>query len=280
MAVFFNDRFIDNEQALVHVSDLSMQRGYAIFDFFRTMQGIPLFLHDHLSRFFASADAMRLSVPYTSGQLEGIVYELLQRSSLGEAGIRIMLTGGYSPDSYTPASPNLVITCNPVRTVTDADVEQGSAVITYPHQRELPQIKTINYTTAVWLQPMVKAAGAGDVLYYSDASITEFPRSNVFIVTQKGTLVTPAHHILHGITRKQVLHLAQQMAIAVEVRDIPHTALADAAEVLTTSTTKKVLPVTRINGQPVGNGGPGRITLQLYQAFLAHEQDYIQRVSR
>ncbi len=279
MAVFINDRFIDNEQALLHVSDMSMQRGYAIFDYFRTLQGIPLFLDDHLARFLASANALRLQVPYTIEQLSGIIIELVQRSGLSEAGVRMMLTGGYAQDSYSIATPNLVITCNPVRTITDEEAAKGIAVITYAHQRELPQIKTINYITAVWLQDRVKAAGAADVLYYNPESVTEFPRSNLFAVTQGGILVTPAHHILQGITRKQVLHLATQMAIPVEVRNITREELMTAAEVFTTSTTRKVLPVTHINGKAVGAGVPGPVALRLYQAFLAHEQDYLQRVS-
>ncbi|MGB5028732.1 MAG: aminotransferase class IV, partial [Chitinophagaceae bacterium] len=138
MAVYLNDQFLNNDQALLHVSDLSMQRGYAIFDFFRTVNGVPLFIDDHLDRFYASAAAMHLPVNKSREELKQVVQALLQRSSLTEAGIRLLLTGGYAADSYSIASPNLVITCNPVKTATPADFEKGLSVLTYEHQRELP----------------------------------------------------------------------------------------------------------------------------------------------
>ena len=73
MPVYINDQFTDNEKATLHVSDLSIQRGFAVFDFCRTVNGVPLFLNDHLERFLHSAHAMRLQVPYTKPQLIDII---------------------------------------------------------------------------------------------------------------------------------------------------------------------------------------------------------------
>ena len=65
MPVYLNDKFVENDKAFLHVSDLSIQRGYGVFDFFRTVNGIPLFLDDHLDRFYASAAAMYLPIRNT-----------------------------------------------------------------------------------------------------------------------------------------------------------------------------------------------------------------------
>jgi D-alanine transaminase/branched-chain amino acid aminotransferase len=278
MAVFFNDRFLENEEALLHVSDLSMQRGYAVFDFFRTVNAVPLFMHDHLERFFGSAAGMHLPVNKSREELSAIITELVKKSTLPETGIRIMLTGGYSADSYQPAMPNLVITCNPVKTATQEDFEKGISIITYKHQRELPHIKSINYLTAVWLQPLLKEKKADDVLYHNDESITEFPRSNVFMVTDKNVLATPARNMLKGITRKHVLSLAAEM-MAVEERDIPVDELMNAAEVFLTSTTKKILPVLKADERMIGDGRPGKFTQTLYQKFLTLEKHAAHLVS-
>ncbi|MEI9912278.1 MAG: aminotransferase class IV [Bacteroidota bacterium] len=94
MAVYFNDQFVSNEEAKLHVADLSLQRGYAVFDFFRTVNGVPLFMDDHLDRFYASAAGLYMTINKNREELKAIVQELLQRSSLSEAGIRLMLTGG------------------------------------------------------------------------------------------------------------------------------------------------------------------------------------------
>jgi D-alanine transaminase/branched-chain amino acid aminotransferase len=273
MAVYFNDQFVTYEEALLHVSDLSIQRGFGVFDFFRTINGRPLFLQDHLHRFYASAQALHLPVRYTQEQLSDIIHELIQRSAIAEAGIRITLTGGYSPNGYTIANPNLIITCNPVTTATPQDVEKGYRLITYEHQRELPHIKSINYLMAVWLQPLIKQHQADDVLYVHNNSITELPRSNIFIVTKENTLVTPAHNMLRGITRQHILQLATT-TMSVEERNITVEELLAASEVFISSTTKKILPVLHVNGTTIGNGQPGTITKNLYQQFIALEQAF------
>ncbi|MBI2729893.1 MAG: aminotransferase class IV family protein [Sphingobacteriales bacterium] len=274
MAAFFKNRFITNEEALLHVSDLSMQRGYAVFDFLRTVNGTPLFIDDHLNRFYASAEAIHLQLRISRDEIISVIRELIKRSGLTEAGIRMMLTGGYSPDSYTPAEPNLIITCNPVKTATAEDFEKGIAVITYPHQRELPHIKSINYLTAVWLQPLLKEKQADDVLYYNASSITEFPRSNIFIITTDNKLITPKLNVLSGVTRKNIVSIAASI-LPVEERDISTTELMQAAEVFLTSTTKKIMPVISIDQKIIGDGHPGPITRKLYQQFIAWEKNYL-----
>lgn len=279
MSAFLNDRFVENTSALLHVSDLSMQRGYGVFDFLRTVNGVPLFLNDHLQRFYNSAACMYLPVQYNMQELSSIIQELIERSSISEAGIRMMLTGGYSADSYHAAEPNLVITCNPVNTTTEQDFEKGYSVITHKYQRELPHIKSINYLMAVWLQPLLKEKQADDLLYYNPESITEFPRCNVFIVTQDTKLITPAKNILHGITRKNIVSLASEM-VPVEERDITIDELMNASEVFLTATTKRILPVLKINGRIVGNGKAGEITTRLYDRFLQLERSGIHLVRR
>ena len=271
MAVYLNDQFVNNEEALLHVSDLSMQRGYAIFDFFRTVNGVPLFMEDHLDRFYASATAMHLSLDKSREEIRHIVQELIHRSALSEAGIRLMLTGGYAADSYHPATPNLLITCNPLKTATVNDFKKGLSVITYEHQRQLPHIKSINYLMAVWLQPLLKEKKADDILYCNTESIMELPRSNVFIVTADNKLITPARNILYGITRKNIIRLAAEI-MPVEERNITVEELLQASEVFLTATTRKILPIVKINNQLIGNAKPGPVTTKLFERFLELEK--------
>ena len=271
MAVYLNDQFVNNEEALLHVSDLSMQRGYAIFDFFRTVNGVPLFMEDHLDRFYASATAMHLSLDKSREEIRHIVQELIHRSALSEAGIRLMLTGGYAADSYHPATPNLLITCNPLKTATVNDFKKGLSVITYEHQRQLPHIKSINYLMAVWLQPLLKEKKADDILYYNTESIMELPRSNVFIVTADNKLITPTRNILYGITRKNIIRLAAEI-MPVEERNITVEELLQASEVFLTATTRKILPIVKINNQLIGNAKPGPVTTKLFERFLELEK--------
>lgn len=269
MAVYINNEFLSDEEAKLHVSDLSMQRGYAVFDFFRTEHFTPLFIDDHLDRFFGSATAMHLTIEQSAAELKEIILRLIEKSGIPEAGVRIMLTGGYSADSYKLSRPNLVITCKPGKVAGQAEFEKGYKVITHPYQRELPQIKSIHYQMAVWLQPLLMEKAADDVLYYNDSSVTECPRSNIFMITKENILVTPAHNILKGVTRKNILAIAQRQSLQLEERNIPLEELYDATEIFITSTTKKIIPVLELDGHMIGDGKPGAQTRLLLESLNA-----------
>lgn len=272
MPAFFNQQFINDAEAKLHVSDLSIQRGYAVFDFLRTVNAKPLFLEEHLNRFFNSAKAMHLQLQQSKEELQQIIYALIEQSKIKEAGIRLMLTGGYSADSYHTATPNLLITCNPVKTSDEALFQKGITAITHEHQRELSHIKNTNYLMAVWLHPLLKEKGADDVLYYFNNNITEFPRANVFAVTKENKLITPAQNILHGVTRKFVLQQAATF-MDVEERNILIEELYDATEIFLTSTTRRVMPVLRLDGRTVGDGKPGALTVKLWKIFMQMENE-------
>ena len=140
--------------------------------------------------------------------------------------------------------------------------------------RDLPHIKSINYLMGVWLQKQLKEKQLDDVLYFQNNIITEFPRSNVFIVTQDRELVTPAHNVLAGITRKKILQLAPDI-ILTSTRDVLTDELKNATEVFMASTTRRILPVTEIDGKKVGDGKPGSITTRLYECLLELEESYL-----
>jgi D-alanine transaminase/branched-chain amino acid aminotransferase len=274
MPAFINNRFVKNEEAVLQVNDLSIQRAYALFDFFRTVNAKPLFMEEHLQRFFHSAAAMHLPVSYSKEELQTIILQLIERSQLKEAGIRLMLTGGYTFDTYHPTTPNLVITCNPVKTSTPELFEKGITAISYEHKRELPHIKSINYLMAVWLQPLLQQKGVDDVLYHYNGVVTEFPRANLFVVTKEGKLITPAQNILNGITRNRVLKMAAAF-MPVEERDVTINEVETAAEVFLTSTTRRVIPVVKMNDVLINKAQPGIIARRLWNAILEVEKQQL-----
>ena len=204
---FLNHTFLPAAGASLGVSDLAIQRGYGIFDYFKTIDNRPIFLDDHLDRFYHSAARMRLAAGKTREELKAIIAELQQLNQLPDSGIRITLTGGYSPDSISPGLPNLIITQHPL-IPPRKDCPPPVRLISYPHQRQLPDVKTIDYLMALHLQPDICDRGAFDVLYHYNGVITECPRCNFFLVTADGTLVTPARNVLKGITRMKVLEFA------------------------------------------------------------------------
>jgi len=274
MIAFVNNEFLEEDKATLRVSDLSIQRGYAAFDFFRTKNYIPLFLDDYLDRFLNSVSLLYLEPIQTREELKSIIHELIKKNKMPESGIRMILTGGYSPDSFEPVQPNLIITQQKIQFPASEKFESGLKIITHEYQRDLPEAKSINYLMGVWLQQKVKEQKAADILYHQQGVVSEFPRSNIFIVTHDEKIVTPSENILLGITRMKVLKLASER-YTVETRTLHIDEIKDAAEVFMTSTTKRILPINQVDDIIIGNGKAGIITTLLNEDFIKMEDEFI-----
>ena len=244
---FSNNSFITLDEARIPVTDLGVQRGYGIFDFMRITNNIPLFLDEHLERFFSSAKEMRLPVSETKEKLKHIIAQVIIKNDLPDSGIRILLSGGTSPDGYQIVHPNLVIVQQPIIPPSDKIFQKGFKLVSFSHQRQLPHVKTTDYVMAIWLQPWVIEREADDVLYHQNRIVSECPRSNFFIVTKEKKIITPGRNILKGITRNVVLNLAVTNGMQVEERDISMDEIAHAKEAFITSSTKRIIPVAQVD---------------------------------
>ncbi|SFH06766.1 aminotransferase class IV [Pontibacter chinhatensis] len=260
------------EQATLHISDLSIQRGYGVFDYFRVFHGKPVFLDDYLERFHASAAAMNLEVPVPDADLRQAIDELIRRNNLPLSGMKMILTGGYSENGYDPAEASLIIQQQPLILPGPEMLEQGIKVITHEYVREVPRAKTINYTMGIRLIGEIRRRGASDVLYQQNGVVSEFPRCNLFIVKQDNTVVTPADNVLLGVTRKNVLALAGKKYKAAE-GTVTLEDVYGAKEVFLTSTTKRIVPIVQVDEQVIGTGKPGDVTLSLLQDLVQLEEE-------
>ena len=265
---FIQKHFIPEEKAAVSVFDLAVQRGYGVFDFFRLLDNQPLYLEEHLDRFFNSASYMRLEVGYTKKELAEVINELVQRNQLPDSGIRLTLTGGSSPDGMRITAPALIITQTVFSAPSNESITDGIRLMTFEHQRQLPHVKTIDYIMPIWLQPLIELHRVDDVLYCHNGAVTECPRSNFFIVTNDNKVVTAGDHILKGITRAKVIALAKQH-FEVEERTLLIREVLEAKEAFITSTTKRILPVRSIDKKefPLNNDA---VSLRLLQSLEAH----------
>ena len=270
-----NGNIVEYDKATLHISDLGLRRGYAVFEFFRILRGIPVFLEDHLERFERSARLLELKPPFARESLEGLIYALIERNNLQEAGVQMLLTGGYSPDAFTPGQPNLILAPIAVTPPPAHLYQQGGKVILHRNLRELPEAKTTDYLVAVRLAQRVRAEGATEVLYHDGKTVYEGGRSSLLII-QKGTLITAQAGVLPGITRKHLLEVARSI-LPIQERPISLSELLSADEVLLTGATRQVMPITQIEEQPVGNGQVGPYAQALMAAFQAHLEAYLGR---
>jgi branched-chain amino acid aminotransferase len=263
---YLNGQYVAENEATINVSDLGLLRGYGIFDFFRSVNGAVLFLEDHLDRFEFSAKKFQLVIPHTRPEIKTIISKIIKLNPAPLLGIKMLLTGGYSADGYTPTKPNLVIVAKPF---TFMHKPEGMHLMALEYLRELPEIKSLNYMVPIFNRPKMLEIGADDYLYHKNGEVTELSRSNLFIV-KNGTLITPNSNILKGITRKHILEIAKGK-FKIEERTVTLSETLNADELFTTGSTKRVLGITKIDNKAIGNGEIGSITAELSDFFLKYE---------
>ncbi len=252
---YFNGSVLPTDQISVGVTDLSLLRGYGLFDYFLTYNGRPFQWDWYWERFRNSAAGLRLPLPLDKNETYAVVMDLLARTGQTDVAFRFVMTGGYSPDSISIGTPNLMILTEDIHPVPPVQYEQGIKVILDEYVREMAELKTTDYKRVILKAEEIRAAGALDILYHKDGEISELSRSNFFIV--KGDqLITPNRHILRGITRRTVMELAQA-DFQVEERPVLLSELYNADEAFTTSSTKKVLPIMQVGELTIGNGQVG-----------------------
>ncbi len=269
-----NGEVVPREQALIGVEDLALLRGYGMFDFFLVRKGHPLFFDDYLDRFEHSASLLHLTPPYSREEIKQFILQLLQANGIPEAGLKLVLTGGYSPDGYSYTKPNLIILQSPLPRYSTELYEKGVKLMLHEYHRSIPTAKTINYIVGINLLPEMRAAGAEDILFHSQGLVYETTRANFFIVKNDGAIVTAGEEVLGGITRKKTLETARKF-FKVEVRNLLLDELKTAREAFITSSTKQIMPVSQVDNLLIGDGMPGETTRQLMELLRQEVEQYL-----
>lgn len=275
-----NGKLTPVAEAQLHVSDLAILRGFGVFDYFRALNGRAIFVEDYVDRFYRSAALLYLTPTCSKAELRGSIQALLDANGEEKAGIRLILTGGYAVDSYTPVEPNLLILQHPYATYPAWGYEKGIRILTYHFQRETPVAKTINYVTGIKILGWLKENGGDAVLYHDGTHVKESDRSNFFIIDDAGRLITPASEVLPGITRMKVIQVAKEKGMEVIERSLTLAEIYQAKEAFITSSIKGVLPVAKIDDQAIGSGQPGPLSQALGVAFDALVEQYVTGVNK
>jgi D-alanine transaminase len=267
---YVNGEFVPLDRALVHVEDRGYQFADAVYEVIRTYGGRPFALAEHLDRLWRSLDAIQLAPNFTRDQLAGLIGEALCRAAFPEAMVYLQVSRGQArrhrgiPASY---APTLVITVRALPDSTKLRAE-GIACITVPDIRwGRCDIKSVGLLANVLAYAEAKRAGAHDAIFVeADGTVNEATAGNVFLF-QAGKLITPAKgpKLLAGITRDKLLVAAPFPTVE---RRVTKTELLGADELFLSSTTAEVVPVCQVDGRPIGDGRPGKLSAELYTAFV------------
>lgn len=259
---FINGDIRPYEDCQIHISDLLFQRGYGVFDFFRSRKGEIPWLDDYTERFFNSMQLADIDLKLSRQEFISIVHELKNKNGNRNEGFKAIATGGLSGtlESVT-GPPNFLLLNLPWKRPDEQTFNEGVNLIKCEYIRPNPEIKTLNYFNMLRLHKKLKEFAAVDVLYHNNL-LTEASRANIFLV-KEDSILTPLSNILKGVTRKQLLKLSGD----IRVEDVETSRIFDFDEVFISSTTRDITPVVSIEGKKVGNGRPGPVTRELLSAF-------------
>lgn len=279
--VYLNGEFLPPERATVSVFDRGFIFGDGVYEVIPVFGGRLFRLPHHLSRLEASLAAIRLRNPYTAQQWSAIFMRLIAENGNGDQSIYLQITRGVAPrdHAFPPnITPTVFAYAQPLKYPSAEQLAQGVAAITSGDIRwQRCDIKAIALLANALLRQQAIEQGAAEAILVRDGLVTEGAASNIFVVNGD-CLVTPPKgpYILPGITRDLVVEIARTKNIACDEKPVSVEALRAADEVWLTSSTKEVLPITRIDGRPVGNGKPGPMHARLFALYREYKQAFIQ----
>jgi D-alanine transaminase len=273
VTVFLNGSFLPLEQAKVSPLDRGFLFGDGIYEVIPSYRGVPFLLDAHLERLRRSLSEIRLADPMGEAGWREMLEQLLALNPGGDRGIYLQVTRGVAPrDHAFPAATEATVFAmvNPIQPPRPELAEQGVGAILLPDERwGRCDIKAVTLLANVLARQTAFEQGAIEAILLREGRLTEGAASNVFVV-RGGVVRTPPldRGILPGITRRFVLDLLEGQSRPVFEETVAESDLRTADEIWLTSSTKEILAVTRLDGQPVGSGRPGpvwRETLDLYQ---------------
>jgi branched-chain amino acid aminotransferase len=275
---YIQGKIVPEKEAWVSPFDLGLLRGFGVFDFFKVLDGIPLFMEDHLARFANSCRLMGLDLPENMDTIRGLIIELIRLNQTDNGTIKIVLTGGISTDGFMPAEvASLFILTGRINFLMSETYDQQKAykLKSLEYKRETPGIKSLNYLIPIQHWKSIIQEGYDDLLYVYQDSVSETSRANIFVITAEGKLITPSEDILPGVTRNHIIQMAEQF-MPVEIRKVRFEEVLNGVEVFLTSTTKRLMPVIQIDDHKLQTRTTGSIAGKLYNELRVLEKKYME----
>lgn len=273
--VYLNGAFLPFAEARVPIMDRGFLFADGIYEVSAVLDGRLVDNAAHLARLDRSLGEIDIANPHSLDQWVALQTDLVARNGLTEGLVYMQVTRGvYERDfAYPPAgtAPTVMMFTQAKTVAANPLAETGAKIITVPDLRwKRRDIKSVALLAQVLAKQQAAAAGVAEAWMVEDDAVTEGSSSTAFIVTKGGTLVTRplSTALLPGITRKAVLHLAEEAGLALEERLFSVAEALDAAEAFYTSASAFVMPVVAIDGRTVGDGRPGPHTRRLRELYL------------
>jgi D-alanine transaminase len=270
---YLNGEIMPIENAAVPVEDRGYNFGDAVYEYVASYKGRLFYLEPHLDRLEHSMAALAFP-PLPREKIRTAIETLFAEAAIDRAGIYIQISRGVAPrDHAFPADADLqfLMILRQVHEKPAVLREKGAAAITVTDIRwGRCDIKTVQLLPNVLAKQQALEAGAYDAIFVAETGeVREGTSSNLFIIKDQGLITHPlTPRILPGITRMIILDICRAAGLSVEEAYFDKAALYAADEVFMSGTITEVLPITRIDGQPIGDGAVGPVTRRLNRDLL------------
>ena len=275
--VYVNGSYKPYADATVHAEDRGFQFADSVYEVIEVLGGKLVDATRHLVRLERSLSELGMPPPMSNGALLHVITRTIKLNRVRDGLVYLQVTRGEGPRDFAFPQPGkvaptlVVIARSQSQAKIAATAETGIGVKTMPDIRwGRSDIKTVMLLPACLAKDAAKRDGAKEAWFTdADGNITEGASSNAWIVTQAGVLVTRQldNRILGGVTRATLADCARAEGVAIEERPFTRAEALFAREAFVTSASNTVMPVTSIDGQTIGNGAPGLLTLKLRSLF-------------
>ena len=273
MQVYLNGKFIDHTEATIPVDDRGFLFADGVYEVVRIYNGRAFLMEPHMRRLRAGLAALLIDDAVVA-TLTDVADRLIRDNGVdGDGTVYIQVTRGVAPRRHAfpdpVVEPTTYVLAKPFKQYPDEYFGAGVAAISVPDTRWTRcDIKSIALLPNVLANQQAHAADAFEALFIKDGVLIEGSHSNLFGVLDGRLLTYPScNYILSGITRALVLEMARELDIPVAEAPIPWERIDDVEELFLSGTTTEVMPVSRVDGRVIGNGGRGPITSRLQQAY-------------
>lgn len=276
--VYLNGRWMPIEEATVPVLDRGFIFGDGVYEVVPVYGRKPFRMEGHLARLEASLAAIGIANPNSREQWRALVAEIIARQSFADQSVYFQVTRGVARRDHvfpSNAKPTVFMMSNPLATPSRETYAAGVACVSAVDNRWLRcDIKSTSLLGNVLMRQFAAEHDAVETVMFRDGFLTEASASNVLVVKDGNILSPPQGNlILPGITLDAAIDLAREAGLPLTMRPIPEAEVRSADELWLSSSTKEVLPITRLDGVPVGHGAlagrPGPMFAKIRAAFDA-----------
>lgn len=277
LKIYLNGQILPQEDAKISVFDHGLLYGDGVFEGIRAYNGKIFMLQQHMDRLYDSAKAIALRIPIPKNEMAEAIEKTMSANNLTDSYIRLVVTRGVGKLGLDPnkcATQQIIIITDTIELYSKALYEKGLDIVTVTTIRNHfsaldPKIKSLNYLNNILAKLESLEAGAGEALMLNkDGYVAECAGDNIFILKDNVLLTPPASAgILIGITRNVVMELASRIGIQVKEYLMTRYDVYIADECFLTGTAAEIIPVVKIDGRVIGDGTPGKTTLELLKGY-------------